>query len=45
MESLGDLLERRASDKDSTPVKDMWNFTLLNNKIGSTEEGLEKVCV
>lgn len=43
-ESLGDMLERRASDKDSTPVKDMLNFTLLSNKINSTEEGLEKVC-
>ena len=43
MESLGELLEKRASDKEATPVKDMWNFTLLTNKITSAEQGVEKV--
>ena len=44
MESLPELLERKSSDSQSTPVKDMWNFTNLNKRMGTTEEGLDKVC-
>ena len=44
MESLPKLLERKLSDSQSTPVKDMWNLINLKKRMGTTE-GLDKVCV
>ena len=43
-DTLPELLERKASDVNATPVRDMWNFTNLNNRVSSAEEGLDKVC-
>lgn len=42
-DTLPELLERKASDVNATPVRDMWNFTNLNNRVSSAEEGLDKV--
>ena len=43
METLPELLERKSSDSQATPISDMWNFTNLNKRIGAAEEGLDKV--
>ena len=43
METLPELLERKGSDVTATPVRDMWNFTNLNNRVGSVENGIDKV--
>ncbi len=45
METLPDLLERKGSDVTATPVRDMWNFTNLNNRVASVETGIDKVHV
>ena len=42
-ETLPELLERKASDISATPVRDMWNYTNLNKRVLSTEDGLDKV--
>ena len=38
METLPELLERKSSDSQATPISDMWNFTNLNKHIGAAEE-------
>ena len=43
METLPELLERKGSDTNATPVRDMWNFTSLSNRVGSVESGVDKV--
>lgn len=43
METLPELLDRKSSDSQATPISDMWNFTNLNKRIGAAEEGLDKV--
>ena len=43
METIPELLERKGSDSTATPVRDMWNFTSLNNRVGSVENGIDKV--
>ena len=43
MESLPDMLERKSSDSQATPVHDMWNFTILGKRLSATEDGLDKV--
>ena len=43
MDTLPELLERKSSDAQATPVRDMWNFTNLNNRLSATEDGLDKV--
>lgn len=43
MESLPEILERKSSDATATPVRDMWNFTNLNNRMSATEDSLGKV--
>ena len=43
MESLPDLLDRKAGDSKATPVRDMWNFTNLHMRMSATEDGLGKV--
>lgn len=43
MQSLPDMLERKSSDSQATPVHDMWNFTILSKRLSATEDGLDKV--
>ena len=43
MESLPELLEKKASDASSTPVRDLWNFTHLSKRLSGAEEGVDKV--
>ena len=43
METIPEMLERKGSDINATPVRDMWNFTNLTNRIGSAEDGIDKV--
>ena len=43
MESLPELLEKKASDASSTPVRDLWNFTNLTKRLSGAEEGVDKV--
>lgn len=42
METIPEMLERKGSDITATPVRDMWNFTNLTNRIGSAEDGIDK---
>jgi len=42
MQSLPDMLERKSSDSQATPVHDMWNFTILSKRLSATEDGLDK---
>ena len=43
MESLPELLEKKASDANSTPIRDLWNFTHLSKRLSGAEEGVDKV--
>lgn len=43
MESLPELLERKASDSTATPVSDMWQFTSLGKRLDGAEDGIDKV--
>lgn len=43
MESLPEMLERKASDSSATPVSDMWQFTSLSKRLDGTEDGIDKV--
>ena len=43
VESLSDLLDKRASNSSATPVNDMWNFIQLNKRLDATEQVLQKV--
>lgn len=43
LQELPDMLEKHESNKDATPVRDMWNYTNLANKIANSEQGIEKV--
>lgn len=43
MESLPELLEKKASDASSTPVRDLWNYTNLTKRLSGAEEGVDKV--
>lgn len=42
MESLPELLEKKASDASSTPVRDLWNYTNLTKRLSGAEEGVDK---
>ena len=44
VESLSELLDKRASNSSATPVNDMWNFIQINKRLDATEQGLQKVC-
>ena len=43
IESIPEMLERKGSDSSITPVRDMWNFANLTNRITSAENGVDKV--
>ena len=43
MESIPAMFEKKFTDPGSSPVSDMWNFTLLNNRLNAAENGLDKV--
>ena len=43
VETLPEMLDRIATDASATPVSDMWNFTLMNNRLAAAEEGVGKV--
>ena len=43
VESLPDLLDKRASDSSATPVNDMWNSIQLSKRMDAAEQGLQKV--
>ncbi len=43
MDTLPEMLEKKSSDINATPVQDMWNFTKLDRRLGGVEEGLGKV--
>lgn len=46
VESLPELLEKRASDSSATPVNDMWNSIQMSKRMDAAEQGLQKVqCV
>jgi predicted nucleic acid-binding Zn-ribbon protein len=42
VESLSELLDKRASNSSATPVNDMWNFIQINKRLDATEQGLQK---
>ena len=42
-DSLPEMLERKGSDTNATPVKDMWNFTNLTSRVLSAEQSIGKV--
>ena len=43
VESLPDLLEKRASDSSATPVNDMLNSIQMTKRLDAAEQGLQKV--
>lgn len=43
VESLPDLLEKRASDSSATPVNDMLNSIQMSKRMDAAEKGLQKV--
>lgn len=43
VESLPDLLEKRASDSSATPVNDMLNSIQMSKRLDAAEQGLQKV--
>ena len=43
VESLPELLEKRASDSNATPVNDMLNSIQMSKRMDAAEQGLQKV--
>ena len=43
MDTLPELLERKAADVDATPMRDRWNYTNLSKRLSAAEDNMDQV--
>ena len=45
MDTLPELLERKAADVDATPMRDRWNYTNLSKRLSAAEDNMDQVSI